>query len=210
MADEISQRPLPLRVVRLISSHAAGIVPGSPYLPIARPAYFLQAAYLAAIVLCIAFSDFTLGTGPFSALLYLLLWVSFAALAARRYGMPRIAGFLESISFASVSSLLTVCGTLIAASISGRFQDDWLIASDRMMGFDWVALYRFSRLHPFAVHLLDTAYSTLAVQSVVVPLALLAMGQERVMWSFFTAWLVALILTTLERFPFILVHSRMI
>lgn len=197
MVDGGSQQTWPGRLRAAFVSHAAGISPGSPVPPVARAAYALQALFVGVVLAEVAATDFTLGSGPLASGLYLLLWLALAAPLARRYGMRRAALFMESVSFAPLGGLLTVCATIMAASISADFADDWLIRSDQALGFDWLAAYKFSRSYPTVVHVLNFAYWSMDPQIVLVPLALALTRQERTMWVFFTAWLIALMATTL-------------
>ena len=201
MMDGGSHEALPRRMLDAFLAHAAEVVPGTPVPPIARAAYALQAGFLGVVLFGVAASQFTLGNGGFASGLYLLLWIALAAPLARRYGMPRAALFMESVSFASLSGLITVCATIMTASVSADFADDWLIRSDQMLGYDWLAAYKFSRVHPAAVQVLNFAYSSMAPQIVLVPCALALTRRERTMWVFFTAWVLALIATALI-FPF--------
>jgi membrane-associated phospholipid phosphatase len=115
--------------------------------------------------------------------------------------MPRIAAYLEATSFAGLAGLLTVCANLVGASLSGLFVDEHLIAVDRALGYDWLAVYRLSHAHPWITHVLDFAYASMGLQLLAVPLLLTFSGQAVRKWGFLTAWMFASVITIII-FPF--------
>ena len=180
---------------------AARIEPRSPILPVARPAYALMGVLAIADLVYVGMSDFEWGFGPYTRMLLVLAVASISALVARRYQMLQVASYLEATSFIGLVGLLTICSTLIGAAWSGQFIDTSLIEFDRLFGFDWLSVYRYSRVYPEIVFILNISYSSLFLQMVTVPALLTLFGEFECKWTFITAWTVASILTVLI-FPF--------
>jgi hypothetical protein len=88
----------------------------------------------------------------------------------------RIAAVGRTLAEFLVFPILGLVYTYTGAAWGGPDMTAPVAAVDRMLGFDWVAQWHFLRNNPAVDHTLLYAYSSMSVQFIVLPLALMARG----------------------------------
>ncbi len=183
------------------SAHAASVEKTAPIDAKSRPLFAILGCALLIELAYLAISDFTISPSialsAFSSLIFMLA----GALLARRYGNPNIAVFLEALTLPVIMGALTVTGLSFLAAHSAPFADQWLIAADRTLGFDWMKLYRFYETHPILFPVSAHLYRSMLLQLPFVALSVFFLCSRQRGWIFLTAWGVASIITALI-FPF--------
>jgi hypothetical protein len=108
------------------------------------------------------------------------------------------AWFAVLVCFISATGLLSyLCVSIDAPLIEGR-----LIAFDRAMGFDWLAVYQWVAAHPFVQGTLRLAYESGHLQLVAVPLIVGLSGKRDGMAEYFFCLAIASALLLLISTPF--------
>lgn len=135
----------------------------------------------------IGLTDFELGRSNIVAgFLHLFALLGLAALT-RRVRFSRAAVLIESAALLPVAGSLAVTGTVLLAAISGPFVDSALDATDRALGFDFVALVDLYRAHPGLAVASRWIYAMFALQAFLVPV-LVAVANPRRFWVLGKAW----------------------
>ncbi len=165
--------------------------------PRSRFVYGLALIALVAEGAAMAAFGFTLEHRGFRLSLFWTLWLLFSALLARKYGFGRAAICLEAVFLPILLGSLIAAGTFMTTILSEGFSDDWLIHADRMLGFDWVALWRMYQASPTLLMSSAWIYDTFLMQLGIVPMLLIAFGRSDRLWVFLTAWAMAGLATAL-------------
>ena len=177
------------------NARANAIDPASPLHPLSQFVYAVLAIWMLVLAAYFAFSEFRLGRSPAYAGVAASAWALLSGLCARRYGMRRIANLLDCAMVLPLIGAAMLASTVIAARHSLHFVDAQIRAADAAMGFDWLQLFAFYQRHPGLMRTLDLPYNTLLPQIVLVPLLLYWGADERRLWRFLTAWVLAYLAT---------------
>jgi membrane-associated phospholipid phosphatase len=169
--------------------------------PLLDPRSHLPYAFLGCLLLLelavLALTDFTLGN--------INMAIGFAQVClpiacgwvARRNGLGRVAIILEAIGIMPVVGVLAVVATVYLAAVSLPFADPWLSALDKAIGFDFVALVDFYRAHPVVGTISQYAYVSFSAQAAGLAAVVAMFDDQRRLWCFIHAWLLALTMTIL-------------
>jgi len=177
--------------IERFSASARNVEPGPWLDPRSRIAYALMMLWGAASVAILTLTNFTAEDWPRWMMFLSLCWAALCGALARRYGLDRVAAFLEAVAIPPIIGALGCVLVISAASISGRFADDKLIVIDTALGFDWLALFHFYQAHPWLVPISDQAYTTFGPQLVLVPL-LIFLARRELLWRYITAYILTL------------------
>lgn len=134
-----------------------------------------------------------LGRFTFDNTIFLRLFMTFVTLllcglAARRYGMPRVATGLEMLALPGLVGALIGTGAFMVTALARPMADDLLSRADVFLGFDWVGLFRFYQRHPNILPFARLAYFSMLALLAIIPLALVITGREARAWVFITAY----------------------
>ncbi|MDR5748318.1 phosphatase PAP2 family protein [Caballeronia sp. LZ029] len=121
---------------------------------------------------------------------------------AERFQYPRVADTAAwgalLICFVSAAGVLSyLCVSIDAPLIDGR-----LIAFDRALGFDWLAVYKWVQAHPYLREALQLAYGSGHVQLIAIPLILGLTGKPEELSDFFFYLAIATVYLVLISTPF--------
>jgi hypothetical protein len=109
-------------------------------------------------------------------------------LAARLFAFRRGGLMAEYFALTLVASTAICALSYLCLASAGDLVDAHLMAMDRVLGFDWLAGYRFVHAHPALLAVLGLAYASLIYQSLYCGLLLGLMGNRRRLREMF--WLV--------------------
>jgi len=121
----------------------------------------------------------------------------------------RIATFLEVSALFGAISLLGIFSSMMLSAIPIPYADILLSNMDRMMGFDWMAVFKPMSDYKGIMNLQASVYLSFNWQPMLLIFLLCALGLESECWLFVTAWAVALALTVVI-FPFFPAKSALI
>lgn len=176
---------------RKFGTHAETVKRQWPFDPYSYPIYAIIGGATAIELAVILATDFTCAPNEFLTIFYGSIFLAFAALVSRAYGLPRIARTLEAAALPLIIGGVTAVATILMSAIARPFADTTLAAADHAVGFDWVGFYRFNLRNPWLIALTRSAYNSIFLQSVLAPVLLsVILGRKR-LWQFLTAWVVA-------------------
>ena len=188
-------------LLRRLTARAHAVVPAAPFHPLSRFVYAVGAVWMVVLTVYFNLSEFRLGYSLAYYAVGMFGYAVLSAVLARRYGMPRIATFIESVMVLPFIGTMMLASTAIMARHSSAFIDPLLRASDRALGFDWLQLLAVYQRHPGMMRSLDLAYASLLEQIIIVPVLTALFAGERKLWQLLTAWVLAY-LVTISIFPF--------
>jgi len=119
----------------------------------------------------------TLGTAAIATPLVLAL----SLFAARAFGFARTGLFLEYGALSLVGSFALVVLSYLCMASAGPLVDAQLLAFDRALGFDWLAIWKIISPHPALMQAMEWSYDSLLVQSFTVTIFLGLMGEPKAM-----------------------------
>lgn len=119
----------------------------------------------------------TLGTAAIATPLVLAL----SLFAARAFGFARTGLFLEYGALSLVGSFALVVLSYLCMASAGPLVDAQLLAFDRALGFDWLAIWKIISPHPALMQAMAWSYDSLLVQSFTVTIFLGLMGEPQAM-----------------------------
>ncbi|MEO7814649.1 MAG: phosphatase PAP2 family protein [Sphingomicrobium sp.] len=91
--------------------------------------------------------------------------------------LDRLIDFCEAAAlFCGITTFLGVI-SYSAAALSSGFADQWLIASDEALGFDWDEAFRYTFTHPWAERISRYAYGSIFLSPIIVVAYLCAEGR---------------------------------
>lgn len=194
----------PLSVFYFVGSGRGGVVKhdvvavrGPMFEPLLRPLYLLIAFTLVVGVALMVTTGFSITIETFS-IAALPAFLIIAGMLARRILLYRVADCLEGGALLYQQSIVMLIVLYPVAALSGSYADDWLVAGDRALAFDWVAYLDFCR--PYTRELLF-AYKSFGVQPAILVLALALTGRRERLITLITAAFVGLMIVGLI-FPF--------
>jgi hypothetical protein len=107
----------------------------------------------------------------------------------RGFGRERVALFFEYAALSLLGSFALIILSYLCMASSGARADNWLLAADRALGFDWLGIYRRLAQHPALMRSMEWAYDSLLLQSFYITVLLGLRGQipeMRALWRLST------------------------
>jgi hypothetical protein len=107
----------------------------------------------------------------------------------RGLGAKRVALFFEYAALSLLGSFALIILSYLCVASSGALADNWLLAADRALGFDWLSIYRHLAQHPALMRGMEWAYDSLLLQSFYITVLLGLRGQipeMRALWRLST------------------------
>lgn len=147
----------------------------APMLPVDRrdmPSWVLLAAMLLTFLAAQYYRAFSVDIVRAVPAVASLIVLGAAMEIGRRTARPRLAAGATAFLQMTLFTLLGVVLAYALAARSGALWDDFLMAADRAIGFDWPVVLRLLDTVPAAVWVLGLAYHGLTVQMIVVIVAL--------------------------------------
>ena len=138
--------------------------------------------------------------GLFSRVGYLFC-IALCGIYARGYGFLRLSAFFQAWAIIAGLALPVFLACALLASTGLPLIDRHLIALDRHIGFDWLALHHALKDQPDVFYAGERVYLSLQWQPTLLILALAMSMQHSLLWRFITAWFLALLIT-IAIFPF--------
>jgi hypothetical protein len=107
----------------------------------------------------------------------------------RGFDLRRVALFFEYLFLSFAGSFALIVLSYLALASSGELVDSMLVAWDRALGFDWIAIYRGLEQHPALMDGMRILYQSLLVQGFYVTVLLGLRGEKsemRELWRLST------------------------
>ena len=165
------------------------------------PAHDAMAIAGVGILAILAFSGSALAGLSFNPPLHLMLLMpAVLGLLAFLYHLwqPRENQLFQILTYAALWSLMPTAGTqlsFLASTANMPLQTDLLAATDRMLGFSWIAWAEFVLARPWLEWITGQAYLSYAFQPYVALVLIALFGSARRNAQFMIATMIALIMT---------------
>lgn len=118
--------------------------------------------------------------------------LAFALMAGARLFAFRRASFIAEYFALSLAASIAVCAlSYLCLASSTALADQHLAAMDRLLGFDWLAGYRFVQAHPALAIVLGLAYGSLVYQGLYLCVLLGLMDQKQRLREMFWLFLIS-------------------
>lgn len=158
---------------------------------------------LSFLLLCLGFvvTDFYYTDDGITNRSVALAGLAICGILTRGFGLIRIAAAMEAMATMYGFAIVMLLGSMMLAGTARPFVDNGLIAMDRALGFDWLALHLLLRGDEIFFERASLVYRALHWQPMLLILMLAITGRISQLWVFITAWMLA-ILTTVAIFPF--------
>lgn len=184
-----------------IKTRKVGWSSASMFEPKARAVYL--ALCISFLSLCLGFvvTDFYYTDDGTTNRCVALAGLAICGISARGFGLIRIAAAMEALATMYGFANVMLLGSMMLAGTARPFVDETLIAIDRALGFDWLALHLLLRGNEIFFERASLIYRALHWQPMLLILMLAITGRISQLWVFITAWMLA-ILTTVAIFPF--------
>ena len=109
----------------------------------------------------------------------------------------RIAALLEMSALFYLLAAGTSLSCAVLSALALPYTDAGLAAADRMLGFDWVAMFHLFHNSPNAAYLLGRAYEALNWAPQFLIVLLIIFRGPMLAWRFLTGWAICLLFTAL-------------
>jgi membrane-associated phospholipid phosphatase len=109
--------------------------------------------------------------------------------------VARLTPCVECLGLLAATCLIFAVATYPILSFSSGWRDAELAAIDELLHLDWLRLWNFVQLHPRLDDLLESAYRTIALQPMLIIIALVASGRLDQAYRFLAAMIISLCLT---------------
>ena len=130
----------------------------------------------AVIMLLLSLSKVKLDIDGFLPVALSLALLIFTAMVCRFRGFIKSSLIVEALAGGVAFSILVLVSTYLAVSLNAPLADATLIAMDRQMGFDGVALIRWIDTIPLLSWTLMHAYASFSLQLIFLPMLLILFG----------------------------------
>ncbi len=129
-------------------------------------------------------------------------WLWLGGVLVKRVGHPRIGGACEAIGLLYLSGFAFLLLITVITALAAPFADRMLVASDKLIGFDWRRLAAAIEPHQRALSYLTAAYRSFAWQPALVLALLFAQSRGDKAWPFVLAWMITLAIAA-ALYPFV-------
>lgn len=146
-------------------------------------------------MLVLPLTDFYISSGDWLTGLLLSAWVLLGGIVALGYGLERTGLAMLAFAVPMVVGLLVSGGLLYLGAISVPFVDPWLHAADKSIGFDFRWLSQVYADNPAIMNISRFAYSSLAIQTIVIPVMMAVTLPPKRLLHFIAAYSLTLTIT---------------
>lgn len=180
-----------------ISVRKVGWSSASMFEPRARAVYL--ALFLSFVLLCASFvvTDFYYTDDGITNRCVALAGLAICGILTRGFGLIRIAAAMEALAIMAAFAIVILLGSMMLAGTALPLVDKSLIAIDRILGFDWLALHMLLRGDEVFFERASIVYRALHLQPILLILLYAFFGRMSQLWVFVTAWVMAVVVTVM-------------
>lgn len=184
-----------------INARKVGWSSASMFEPNAYAVYI--ALFLGFFLLCAGFAltDFYYTDDGITNRSAALAGLAVCGILTRGFGLARLAAAMEALAIMAAFAMVILLGSMMLAGAARPMVDKSLIAIDRALGFDWLALHMALRGDEIFFERASMVYRALHLQPMLLILLLAFTERIAQLWVFVTAWVLAVIITVII-FPF--------
>jgi membrane-associated phospholipid phosphatase len=130
-----------------------------------------------------------------------LAFLAVCGILMRGFGLVRTAAAIEAMAIMTGFALIMLVFCMMLAGTAQPLVDKSLIAIDRALGFDWLALHMLLRGNEIFFQCANLVYRALHWEPLLLVILLASFGHILQVWTFVTAWTIAVVITV-AIFPF--------